>query len=408
MLKDDIEHHPFKYHYIKYPQTMNIFPEKPSMQAIKQGPLENCQLLASIGSILNTKGGADFIQNMMKQQDDGTTIVKLFNPTTKKFVYIQVENSYLSTKQQPIDYHTQPWIHILEKAYSVLASKSDKKVLLFPSLISVFTGENAEHSMLILTGKKANVVSVNQRLIHPFDDLLEESSAIIKKEVEEKNLFTTIKNSILFEIFNDTEKIKKWLNIFKENQLPIVALSRTFELSFKTYSKSIFDDGKRMYRLAMHFIDALEKQSILPADLLSNLKSYIKKFIDDEFSGPKGSGIYTSSQLKIFKYISDELKKNKSLTTNTGPRVDNLTETIGLTSKHEYMLLNTKEQFPLYLIQLRNPWGRKGRTYTYDEKQHVIYPKETTNAKFEMELTDFTSHFLNITSGEYSEKPFKK
>lgn len=164
MRRDDVSPDP-EYIIVGSPKDRAIFRSKPpSADAIVQGQFGNCFLLASVGSMLRTKEGQDYIQNIMKQQDDGSVIVRLFNPSTSKFEYIQVDNSYLvtgtwdgfkDTLRSPA--HKEPWVNILEKAYAVLASKSSTDPhALFPSYMSIFTGDTATHAMLILTGKQAN------------------------------------------------------------------------------------------------------------------------------------------------------------------------------------------------------------------------------------------------------------
>lgn len=63
--------------------------------------------------------------NHMKQNEGGT-IVKLYHPSTKEPVYIEVGNTYYCEGEDDSIKHGQPFIHMYEKAYAVLAAMHEE------------------------------------------------------------------------------------------------------------------------------------------------------------------------------------------------------------------------------------------------------------------------------------------
>lgn len=113
------------------PVNDNIFPHEPSTEDVIQAGMGNCFLLASINAVLSQKDGPDLIKNMMVQQDDGTVIVRLFDPEKLQPFYVKVDNTeHYMDDDTPAVGHTAPWVHILEQAYTGLGYEiytEDKK-----------------------------------------------------------------------------------------------------------------------------------------------------------------------------------------------------------------------------------------------------------------------------------------
>lgn len=163
----------------------HIFPHPPNIEDIIQGGMGDCFLLASIIALLvrdelqGTSTGSEFIMNMMRQQNDGSVIVKLYHPLTFEPVYVRVENSeheksYLKGLVTDNIEHKASWVHILEKAYAgigflnynayrkanknyqAVVSDGTDEVAISPASFLALYGEGGrpEFAMRILTGNK--------------------------------------------------------------------------------------------------------------------------------------------------------------------------------------------------------------------------------------------------------------
>lgn len=128
VLKSDLEDHTQKNECFTPPSTDPIFPNSNLKDDIHQTIFGDCFLLSSVLTILNQPGGEAYIREMMYQE--GTTVVvRLFDPNTKKPVLIRVQNSIHQENNETTVAHRAPWVHILEKAYAVLALKEEGNVI---------------------------------------------------------------------------------------------------------------------------------------------------------------------------------------------------------------------------------------------------------------------------------------
>lgn len=169
------------------PVSEDIFPHRPSKEDVKQSRMGDCFFLSSLNAILAKPGGERFIRGMMRQQNDGTTIVRLFNPQTLKPAYVRVENSFHHVGDYNVVNHGAPWVHILEKAYAGLGfeikdkknaekkyqavlgkaeetKESEDEFAISPaSFLSAYgTGGKAHLAMTVLTGKRAAVHQIKK------------------------------------------------------------------------------------------------------------------------------------------------------------------------------------------------------------------------------------------------------
>ena len=135
-----------------------LFPSdgSPSIKEIAQGQIPDCFLLAAIQSILTHPNGQEVIKGMMRQHEDGSTTVRLYDPDTQKPIYVRVNNSIIVSNLSELSSHKALWVHILEKAYASLGKKSDKEV--DKSVRSVYSeGGLIAFALTSLTGIKSTV-----------------------------------------------------------------------------------------------------------------------------------------------------------------------------------------------------------------------------------------------------------
>lgn len=400
----DIEDYQPAYHYEKIDGF--IFPhEKASPADIVQGLLDDCFFLSAVGEILSQEGGFDFIKSIMLQEGDYTT-VKLFNPIINDFQYIKVENSNLYLGDKCLVKHRQPWIHILEKAYAVMASKSDGLVpgqrRLFPSFMSIFTGDNPSHAMRILTGKPADFLLIEKKpIIHPFALLMQESKKTDKKEEDE--------NNILLQIFKEQEKVEAWKALLPIHQGLLISLLEECEISNKNRFFSNAHDRVRFQNQTKFFLQKLKqvktpdnKGELMSKEIIQALRNFYEdgsRYIKETFPGNLGQHQYTETQNNFFNALKNACEQKKLVTAGslaTG-------EPVGICPDHAYMVLGVRENEGSKWIKLRNPYGFFGRTYKAQGEK--LIPQEIHSAEFELELQDFCDLFLGCSIGDFPKVP---
>jgi hypothetical protein len=131
--------------------TEYLFPreDSPLLNEVMQGSIGSCGLLAAIQSILNHPNGKYFIRNMMRQHDDGTTTVRLFNPKTSRPEYVHINTAKI-VKQDltQMSRHKALWLDVLEAAVTSVEFPGRARN---PS-IAGFYGINANDAFYVIMG----------------------------------------------------------------------------------------------------------------------------------------------------------------------------------------------------------------------------------------------------------------
>jgi hypothetical protein len=148
--------------YVKHLSEEDIFNSSDLISDVRQNIFGNCFLLSSIIAILNKKNGADYVKSLMRQTDHHTTIVKLYDPFKRKFIYYEIKNSYYYESRRNTVNHLNLWVHILEKAYifhaiQQIRNKEDKSLEFkrsYPSVNLMYgAGGRIAAAFEILTGE---------------------------------------------------------------------------------------------------------------------------------------------------------------------------------------------------------------------------------------------------------------
>ncbi|MCX7125203.1 MAG: C2 family cysteine protease [Gammaproteobacteria bacterium] len=135
--------------------TDPLFPtsESPNLSEIQQFQIPDCALLATVQGILNHPNGAAFIRGMMRDNFDGTTTVRFFNPKTYKAEYYTVSNSIAYEQSGKLSKHLALWIHVLEKAFAARGFESENIAKNNASIAYVYSnGLSANFSAVSLLG----------------------------------------------------------------------------------------------------------------------------------------------------------------------------------------------------------------------------------------------------------------
>lgn len=418
MYSDDLKKGKEKFVVIK----SDIFPKLPESRDIRQAHLGNCFFLASLNAILSRPEGTGFILNMMKQQSNGTTIVRFFHPETQDPIYVRVDNSehYIGGT---VVKHRLSWVHILEKAFagigflipdtSVTAEKG-KSNLMHPSFDSVFgEGGKVKDAMKILTGYTPIVVEIPSTSYFPlthssldrllyFDQINEKGREFYLKDLKDTDpiLFRLLGNSseIFFEFNNYLKKLDP--TEFRYLKVMITVWSNL---------SNIDDD----YEFCVKRLSEFKPE--LPKNVIAKFQNFNKGVLDDKreitvyaFPGRVGSGKYTEEQFRLFNDLMNLYNQGYLLTLSTR---DDVGKNTGLFPKHAYTVTQVHVQNingkNLLFIKIRNPWGHSGRIYDFanDEKFEKKGIRSSAvasegHAEFNIDISEVPEFFFQYTAGE--------
>jgi hypothetical protein len=156
-----------------------LFPndDSPSFDDITQGQIPDCFLLAVLHSTMNAKNGKEYLRSIMKENDDGTVTVRLFNPKTLRPEYVTVPNAILvDNKGKPLNSHQALWVHVLENAYVSMLTKGGSEL-----------GSEVDASFTSIFNEKKGSVDFYKRMLAKMSATAEKSE---HKETNSMSLYS--------------------------------------------------------------------------------------------------------------------------------------------------------------------------------------------------------------------------
>jgi len=384
----------------------NIFKTPPRSKDIIQGSIGNCFMLAAADSILSQKkAGEEFIQGMMQQQED-RTIVRFFEPSTHKPIYICVPNVVIYKGDNPISSHEAKWVHILEHAYTVFLFLYDFKKGFFPSILSINQGGEAGEVLKVFTGQRGEIVreimdsyvSISEEI--PMIGVAKESSIKIVENLLEKNsIFCSLLN-------NDKGLLLEWVNYLKTvTDIPVYVKVLLVFIPF--FEENISQDN------LIKNLASIDPQP--PEDVIEAFKQkLIAGEKDKTDSGclilkpqPLGSCQYTITQHALYDELKQLYTSGHSLVAVTPTHFPEKEDATGLVPKHAYAIvgfnsINIKSG-NLLTVTLRNPWNRLGRKLIVS-KSGEIQIAEAKDPIFNLDLSDFTKFYTTYSVNKIPNK----
>ncbi|PWY55062.1 hypothetical protein DGG96_12810 [Legionella qingyii] len=390
----------------------------PSIDDVRQARVPDCFLLASIAAILSQPDGASYIRSMLRQNNDGTTTVRLFNPKTLEPVYVRVENSYIVDQKGSLNNHTALWVDILEKA---AASVPEFFGNTNPSMSGALKGGTESNALKILTGCHSKEKYINNDKFFAWDIGNFFASELEQLEVltQQKKLMQELggeHQSGIDKIISEmlSARIRVFEEIFDEDAEKICLQLIDFYIKnrdvwgkkYNEYSNS----QQRLEEIIKHFSqDETNQQAV---DILKKLFNYYHKDVKQNVRRDNQelfSGIYSPEELQVFNDITNKLAEGESLTAGTPHRYDE--KVPGLRAMHAYTIVDAFETLrpvnkdedvmrPIKMIRIRNPWGFTGRIYlpNMENPDQIEIKEERVAGTFDLELKDFCRYYESYTS----------
>ncbi len=370
-----------------------IFSREPTPDDVNQGGIGDCYLVAALASIARTNPA--HIYNMIKDNGDGTVVVKMWKPTDTGAVatYLKITKSIVSG-----DRHSDGalWVALLEKAYATIGLAVPKgKSLLAPvskSYAKMGDGGHSDTAFFILTGQRPPTnteVRSTKLSANPLWGANEQNQF-------KRGEFVKMRS---YALLHQSEALTgKWIDFAK------------------VHAKAL-----DKFRTIEQFEEFFTTNGLDP-EIATALNAPLRK----EVPAKRGSGSYSDYQEELYVKIGDALGRGEYVAAGTKEEVETETggkktkghsggeETAeGIVGSHAYSILAVREVTGTAgktrkFIRLRNPWG-KGADPT---KVSRVYKgglegdleietdpkklKKLAKAEFDLELTDFTKHFNKI------------
>lgn len=391
----------------------------PSIEDVRQSKVPDCFFLASLAALLSQPDGASYIRSMLRQNDDGTTTVRLFNPKTLEPFYIRVQNSYIVDQQGSLNRHTGLWVDILEKA---AASVPEFFGNTNQSMSGALKGGSESLALKVLTGRPSKEKYINYDKFFAWDighffadelvqlTVLNQQKKLMQEELGEEHqsgtdeiitemLSTRIR--VFEEIFDEhaEENCLKLIDFYSEN-------TAEWERIYNQYSNS----QQRLEHLIAHF--SQDEKNKPAVDILQKLLTYYHEDVEKGVRRDNQelfSGVYSPEELHVFNDIKEKIAQGESLTAGTPHRYDE--KVPGLRAMHAYTIVGVFETLrpvdkdgdemrPIKMIRIRNPWGVTGRLYlpNMENPEQIDIKEERVAGTFDLELKDFCRYYESYTS----------
>lgn len=389
----------------------DLFPVEPSPDHVKQGKIGDCFLLAPAASIAAMNPG--FIKTMMKQNTDGSVTVRFFAPEgpsgKKTFAprYISVEKSIVTVAHTAVYATGALWVQMLEKAYAMSQLGTQEGKPKDRNTYGNLSGGQSSEALEILLGREVRVRKLDGDRSDPMNPINEFRhynregmpwGAAEQQAIDAANEGTAAwEGSLVYSLIGDRDLTLAWRKFIG---------SETIADLFADNQKLLKDRSGRKYEEAITLEDIEE---LLLKHVAASIVTAVVGYLGEQqlFPGRRGTGRYTKENLALYEDLQKACDEHKVITADT-PDVISIDQTSsgesanepkggGLVGQHAYSVLAVKAEAGVRYVQVRNPWGRYGRTYAADGRG-VLAPQavDQGDGLSWIELVDFQKRFKQL------------
>lgn len=358
----------------------DLFTGPPTVADVRQAMIGDCFLLASVAAILAQPNGSDYILDMMRDQGDGTVVIRFSDGVNPQLVRVQK-----SVLGPGLHNRGALWLQILEKGYA--SFKGSYRLLA--------TGASPNIALSALLGRDEFTIEFAERGRSPDRALLDR--CMTHRPGLPPGMQAQIKNGVL-----DGSDVH-WNNWSTWLQANAIATKWPAMVA-----------SKIMVRLE-HF-EAFMDEYAGALDRTTRDQVVRWVYLNQVLPGKRGTGVYTAAEMRLYTNVQQALANRRPValsTPNTFTKIDGSpvkTSGVGhsagegkykgLAAKHAYAVIRCEPRGILRGIVVRNPWGKRGygRAYTGDTPGGMS-ARTTSEAESWLELSDVSKFFSDVDIG---------
>jgi hypothetical protein len=418
----------------RFYSKQDLFPHPPEISDVQQVGIGDCFLLAALHGILQCNPLR--IEDMMRDEREGWVIVRLYTETNQP-VYYRLEKTYLRKdtgvlSSEAPQAHRAFWVYMLEKAYAVFRLKVEKwqitpKKWVIDPVTKRYTQQDepkrpARTYLEALTGGFSE--NALQTLL---------GGAKFRHQIQADGQGSRALGTINFSIATRpgairlASEIEALDSIFPGEPQAADNFVSHFGVMKVIAFPEVYVGGKTARRERVSAFFDTHYAGLLPWTRL-----LVNAFVDDNFPGKRGTGLYTPYQIQLYKSVKQALVAGNYVAMGSGTNLGRSHGQIALTHErqvkglagpHAYHIYGVvKMQNPaLRFFKARNPWLHYVRDYNWktivraDEEVRVLSAMEHqqlnqqrnvtaplgnySNGEFLIELSDVTKRFRHLMIG---------
>lgn len=391
-----------------------LFPVDPQPDHVRQGGIGDCFLLAPAASIAAMNPA--FIRAMMREDASGKVIVRLFQVAgvqgNKTFTprYIAVDRSIATLGNGGGALASGAlWVQMLEKAYAMSGLGSRDGRSNTGNSYENLSGGRSEEALEILLGREIGVHKLDGDQSDPMNPRSEmrhyNNPRMPWSSAEREAIDQAVagkapwQDSTAYRLFGqDAQLAIRWREFIGRDGIIDRFLDNPVLLR---------DRSQRSYEEAVTLEDiaeTMEKRG-LPDGIMGPINAFLKD--EQLLPGRRGTGRYSREHLALYETLELACRDGKAITADT-PSVVSIDQTNsgqsarepkggGLVGTHSYSVLAVKREGEVRYVQVRNPWGRYGRTYAAGASGELA-PQvvDQGDGRSWIELVDFQRRFKQV------------
>jgi hypothetical protein len=388
-------------HYV--PAPGKLFPADPSPNDIKQQGLADCYLLAGVIAILAQGGGPKTIAGLMKEKN-GRVVVRLYdsggNPR-----YVSVEKSIRKSAEK----HNGGaiWATLLEKAYAAASFVEENKRAPGKTTGPALTGYakldfgKTEGAFKVLLGGDADRRAFDMGAFWQAQGnagaIFRGMWALDETDRLSQHSIAAATDQVFGGDGNLWNAFVLWRTEYVKGQ---------WETLLDAYGDIKDKKGETTRRKALRLedLEAFFERYNMPLAASNRIMAFVEA--KQLLPGKRGTGKYSSLQLRTFERIEAALITGKPVSVSTTKDVGKKSTgkgktggealSKGLAGQHAYGVISVREDKDgLRWVRIRNPWGEMGREYI--RTGNKLKAREISAGEFDLELNDLTKRFDSMS-----------